>query len=162
MFNILTWFFHKTMRVWKGYIAQHCLVVMLKNSKNRETKETNLGPFSLTKRMVLLVFIIEIFKKKLSSYLNGVSPHIMNKSSRLNRQLHTIWGIKKNYIVEIPRQWLMGLSQSRFMAPKIWSIVPQELTNSRSLYSFKKSIRKWKSNYPCRLCKIYLQHVGFI
>ena len=32
----------------KGYSAQHCLMVILKNLKNRGKKEKNLGPFSLT------------------------------------------------------------------------------------------------------------------
>ena len=51
---------------------------------------------------------------------------------------------------------------SRFMAPKIWLAVPQELKNFQSIYSFKKRIRKWKPNCPCQLCKTYVQHVGFI
>ena len=48
-----------------------------------------------------------------------------------------------------------------FIAPKIWSIVPQELKKKQSLCSFKTSIRKWKPNCPRRLYKNYLQHVGF-
>ena len=79
-----------------------------------------------------------------------------------------------NYIVEIPKQWRMGLSQSRLWhlnlvnsasgieKLSIWPIVPQELKNSQSLHSFKKSTRKVKPKCPCRLCKTYLQHVGFI
>ena len=51
---------------------------------------------------------IEIFK-----FLNGLSPQITNDASKLNRQLYTISGIKMNYIVEIPKQWRMGLGQSR-------------------------------------------------
>ena len=61
-----------------------------------------------------------------------------------------------------PKTVAYGTESVSFMAPKIWSIVPQELKNSQSLYSFKKGIRKWKPNYPYRLCKTYLQHVGFI
>ena len=40
-------------------------------------------------------------------------PHKLWMSSRLNRRPHTIWRIKTNYIVEIPKQWRMELSQSR-------------------------------------------------
>ena len=55
-----------------------------------------------------------------------------------------------------PKIVAYGTDSVSFMAPKIWSIMPQELKNSQSLYSFKKGIRKWKPNCLCRLCKTYL------
>ena len=61
-----------------------------------------------------------------------------------------------------PKTVAYGTESVSFMTPKIWPIVPQELKNSQSLYSGKKGIRKWKPNCPCRLCKTYSQHVGFI
>ena len=78
-----------------------------------------------------------------------------NESSRLNRQPHTIWGTKINYVLQIPRHVTYETESVSFIAPKIWSIVPQELRNYQSLYSFKKSLGKWKQNCSCRLCKIY-------
>ena len=36
-----------------------------------------------------------------------------------------------------PKRVAYGTESVLFMAPKIWSIVPQELKNSQSLYSFK-------------------------
>ena len=49
-----------------------------------------------------------------------------------------------------------------YIAPKIWSIVPETIKNCDSLKFFKQKIRKWKPDCPCRLCKIYLQHAGFV
>ena len=49
-----------------------------------------------------------------------------------------------------------------FLAPKIWLIVPQEIKNFKSLDSFKKDAWKWKPICPCRLCEVYLQHVGLL
>ena len=49
---------------------------------------------------------IEIYK-----FLNGLFPQIMNEVSRLIRQPRG--GIKMNYILEISKQWRMGLSHSR-------------------------------------------------
>ena len=102
-------------------------------------------------------FAIEIFK-----FLNGLSPKIMNEIFQVkspapyylrdNNELHS-----RN-----PKTVAYGTGSVSFMVPKIWSIVPQELKNSQSLYSFKKGMRKWKPNFPCRLCKTYLQHVGFM
>ena len=49
------------------------------------------------------------------------------------------------------------------LGSKIWSIVPEEFKNKKSLNSFKESIKMWiPTNYPCRLCKVYLDGVGFI
>ena len=55
-----------------------------------------------------------------------------------------------------------GTETISYLAPKIWSIVPQTITENTSLYSFKRKIRKWKPDCPCRLWKRYLQHVGFV
>ena len=49
-----------------------------------------------------------------------------------------------------------------YIAPKIWSLVPKAIKNCDGIKSFKKKIRKWKPDCPGRLCKVYLQHVGFI
>ena len=48
------------------------------------------------------------------------------------------------------------------MAPKIWTLVPETIKNCDSLKSFKQKFRKWKPDCPCRLCKVYLQHVDFV
>ena len=55
-----------------------------------------------------------------------------------------------------------GTETISYIAPKIWSLVPETIKNCDSLKSFKQKVRKWKPDYPCRLCKVYLQHVGFI
>ena len=40
---------------------------------------------------------------------------------------------------------------------------PTESTELFSLNGFKKAIKKWKPvNCPCRLCKMYIHHAGFI
>ena len=50
-----------------------------------------------------------------------------------------------------------------YLEPKIWDIVPIELKSLESLDSFRKSIRKWTpNNSSCRLCKRYLDGIGFL
>ena len=50
-----------------------------------------------------------------------------------------------------------------YLGLKIWDIVPTELKNGQSLNSCKKSIRKWiPNNCPCRLCKRYVDGIGFL
>ena len=49
-----------------------------------------------------------------------------------------------------------------FLGSKIWNILPDEIKQQTSLNSFKKSVKKWKSqDCPCRLCKVHVNGVGF-
>ena len=90
------------------------------------------------------------------------------KSSMLKRQFHTIWEIKMNYIVEISKNWRMGLSQSR-----LWHL--KNLANSASgneklsifIFFSKNSLRKWRPNVHVDVnvhvhVQTYLQHVGLV
>ena len=100
---------------------------------------------------------IEIFK-----FLNGLSPQIMNDVFQVNTPAPYYLRDKNELYSKNFKTMVYGTESVSFMAPEIWSIVPQELKNSQSLYSFKKDIWRWKPNCPCWLCKTYLQHVGFI
>ena len=99
---------------------------------------------------------IEIFK-----FLNGLSSQIMNDVFQVKSPAPYYLSDNNELYSRNPKIVAYGTESFSFMAPKIWSIVPQELKNSQSLYSFKKGIWKWKPNCPCRLCKTFLQHVGF-
>ena len=49
------------------------------------------------------------------------------------------------------------------LGPRIWNLVPDKLKQLVDIHAFKKEIKKWKpENCPCRLCKTYISHVGFI
>ena len=99
---------------------------------------------------------VELFK-----VLNGLSPKIM----------YEIFSIKENiehcsrfpFTTSNVRTVACGTETISFLGPKIWSILPNEIKESKSLIEFKSKIKKWKPNEcPCRLCKIYLGGVGFI
>ena len=100
---------------------------------------------------------VEIFK-----VLNELSLQIINEVVQVISPAPYYLRDKNELYSRNPKSVAYGTESVLFMAPKIWSIVPQELKNCQSLYSFKKSIRKWKPNYLCWLCKTYLQHVGFM
>ena len=49
------------------------------------------------------------------------------------------------------------------LGPKIWNILPTELKRIVSPTLFKKKIREWApKNCPRRLCKTYVQNIGFV
>ena len=56
-----------------------------------------------------------------------------------------------------------GLHSVRYLAPKIWELVSNNIRYSNSLSKFKKLIKSWKPKAcPCSLCKTYIAQVGFI
>ena len=61
-----------------------------------------------------------------------------------------------------PSSLRYGTETISYIAPKIWTRVPKTTKNCDSLKSFKQKIGKWKPDCPRRLCKAYLQHVGFV
>ena len=49
------------------------------------------------------------------------------------------------------------------LGPKIWELVPDEIKNALSLLVFKSWIKTWTTdNFPCRLCKTFVEDLGFI
>ena len=49
------------------------------------------------------------------------------------------------------------------LGPKIWDLVPSNLKEINELDKFKKAIKQWKpEDCPCRLCKVFVQNVGFL
>ena len=58
---------------------------------------------------------------------------------------------------------LNGTETVAFRGPQIWAMVPDDIKNSPSLDQFKTKIKKWEpAGCTCRLCKVYIQNVGFI
>ena len=56
-----------------------------------------------------------------------------------------------------------GVETIRYRGPKTWEIVPEEIKKSKSLFTFKESIKKWKpSGCTCRLCKTYVKGLGYM
>ena len=80
----------------------------------------------------------EIFK-----FLNGLSPQIMNDVFQVKSPAPYYLRDKNELYSRNPKTVAYESESVSFMALKNWSIVPQELKNSQSLYSFKKGIRKW-------------------
>ena len=56
-----------------------------------------------------------------------------------------------------------GKNSVRYLGPVIWKIIPPDIKKSNNLIEFKRNIKKWKPiKCPCRLCKIYVQNLGFV
>ena len=74
------------------------------------------------------------------------------------------WEIKDNYTLHIPsvNTELKGENSIRYFGAVIWNAIPFNIKTATSLNAFKNRIKSWKPEHPRRLCKTYLQGVGFI
>ena len=56
-----------------------------------------------------------------------------------------------------------GINSLRYLVPKIWEQIPEDIKNCNSLIQFKRKIKMWiPQNCPCRLCKTFVKYLGFL
>ena len=100
---------------------------------------------------------IELYK-----FFHGLSPSIMKNVFHFNTNIPYNLRSRSELYSRNPKTVKYGTETISYLAPKIWSLVPNAIKSSKSLDVFKSKIRQWEPDCPCRLCKNYLQHVSFI
>ena len=56
-----------------------------------------------------------------------------------------------------------GIETLPFQGAKIWAHVPENIKNAKTLSEFKSKIKRWKPvGCCCKLCKVYIQDIGFL
>ena len=92
---------------------------------------------------------IEMFKVS-----NGLSVQLVSENHDFRHQPGT------KFKVDHVNTETYGKQSVSYQGPKIWNSVPQEIKNVTTL-QFKTKIKLWRI-FSCRICRIYIQHVGFI
>ena len=70
---------------------------------------------------------------------------------------------RSNYEIPSTKTVSYGLESIRYLGPKIWKLVPDELKELKSLELFKQKVKSLKfEDCPCKLCKNYIHGVGYI
>ena len=101
---------------------------------------------------------IEMFK----SY-KGLSSPIMDNVFKLRTENPYSLRQVSEFSRPIVKTAYHGTESLSYLGPKIWDILPEKLRNMDNLESFKKEIKTWRpDNCPCRLCKVYIEGVGFL
>ena len=94
---------------------------------------------------------------------NDLSPEIMTELFEQRNEHHYNLRNNVHFITPQIRTVYHGSESISFLGPKIWNILPDRLQNATSLEAFKIQIKKWKpQNCSCRLCRVYVQNVGFV
>ena len=105
----------------------------------------------------LQVLATELYKIK-----NNMAPEILNEVFQLRTSSYNLRTNSKFYTRQVHSVY-NGTESLSFLGPKIWELVPEYIKKSESLEVFKNKIKKWvPSRCPCRLCRVYIQNIGFI
>ena len=101
--------------------------------------------------------LIKIFKIK-----KGLAPPIMESILKGRNNTCNVRNFQE-FEAERKRTVYFGLETISYRSPQLWSLLPEHMRQLNSLDQFKRSVRQWVCNTcPCRLCKVYLQNVGFL
>ena len=56
-----------------------------------------------------------------------------------------------------------GSENGRYLGVNIYEIIPTDITELDTIDKFKVALTKWKAEFClCRLCKVYLQNIGYM
>ena len=92
----------------------------------------------------------------------GLSPDILREIFVPKINLHNL---RRNNTFERRHVHSVyhGTESLSFLGPKVWDLVPLELKQLENLEVFKLKIKKWiPFECPCRLCRTYIQQIGFV
>ena len=115
--------------------------ILLKNNSNICNHHRNIQ-----------ALLIEVFKMK-----NGLAPPIME--SILNKRFNT-YKLRnfQEFATERKTTVWYGLETLSYRYPQL-----ESLKEKNSLSQFKRNIKQWIClDCPCRLCKVYIQNLGFL
>ena len=94
---------------------------------------------------------------------NKTSPEIMQEMFTIKEQGEYNLRNQADFVVLHVESVNFGFESIRYIGPKIWESLPQDLKNKETIDSFKTAIKKWKpDSCTCRLCKTYLQNIGYL
>ena len=104
---------------------------------------------------------IQVLAIELYKVLNNISREIMSTVFPLKDSIK--YPMKNKFKTRNVHSVKYGTESLAHLGPKIWALVPDNLKMIKSLKHFKFEIKKWiPVKCPCKLCKIYINGVGYI
>ena len=133
-------------------LHERCLRLIY-NDKNSSYEEL------LTKDGSVSIHLSTEFYKIKNGFLPEICTEIFTRETESHYNLRRCNDFRISSICTVYR----GSESIYFLGPKIWNIFPDEIKQPTSLNSVKKSVKKWKpQDFPSRLCKIYVNGLGFL
>ena len=93
----------------------------------------------------------------------NLSSPIMNSIfMQKNNNWYNLRQVSK-FVRPLMKSVYQGSEWVSFLGLKIWDMLPDDCKDIDNLNTFKNKVEKSKlENCPCRLCKIYINNIGFV
>ena len=105
---------------------------------------------------------LQVLATEMYKISNGLSTPLMKDIFPVKRNPYNL---RQNSQFSRPRINTLyhGTEKVSNLGPKIWDLVPSNVKEISDLDKFKKAVKEWKTeDFPCRLCKVHVQNVGFL
>ena len=154
----LTWMFHGRRANSKiNHIHDRALRIVYKNNVLSFEELLELHKSFKIHHRNIQSLAIELFKIK-----NNLSVAIMNDIFQLRAVRYNLRS-QIDFTRPNVNSEHFGISSLRYMAAKVWDMVPNDMKNVNEIETFKSNIRKWKPvNCHCKLCLDYVSCVGYV
>ena len=154
----LVWMFHsRTLNSQINAVHERALRIVYQDKKSTFDELLLKDNSVMIHQRNLQVLATELYKVK-----SNIAPDLMKEIFPVNTQTYDLRSTVEFKTRKV-KTVHYGTESLSFLGPKIWAMVPTEIKNATSLREFKNKIKGWiPNNCPCRICKTYIQHVGFI
>ena len=99
---------------------------------------------------------------EVNKIVKGVAPPIMNSLFQFRCNTNNIRNFQEIF-TENRKTLKYGRETVTYQAPFVWANLHTKYKNAKSLDEFESKIKEWKCDFcQCRLCKKYVQNLGFI
>ena len=106
---------------------------------------------------------LQVLATLLSKVINNLTPEIIKEIFPIRPESRYNLRSVSNFQTRNVRTVRYGTETLSFLATKIWALVPDDVKNASSIEVFKEKIKACNfDNCPCRICKTYIQNLGFI
>ena len=106
----------------------------------------------LEKDNSVIILATEIFKAK-----NDLSPEITKVVFELKELYYSLRSKGNLFVRGNVKTTHYGFGSIKYLALKIWHLIPDQIKHCGSSTKFKHFIKSWSpSNCPCQLCKTYI------
>ena len=86
----------------------------------------------------------------------GLCPQIVEGLFQYRNDIPYKLRQRSQFHIPPVRTVFSGTESIKFLGPKIWELIPDEMKKLESKWEFKRAIKLWKPvSYSCRLCKQY-------
>lgn len=105
---------------------------------------------------------LQLLATEIIKVRNDLARNIMKTVSQFKNPFYNLRSDANIFLSQrIRRTIYHGLNSIKYLDPKIWDQIPENMKICGSLKSFKQLIKTWVQNLcPCRLCRKYIAQAG--